>query len=545
MRQALKQASGGNLLDRAINAVAPVWGAKRQQARMFMALAGGYTGGARSRRQTREWSYTHAGSADSDALVDLPELRDRSRDLIRNEPLACGALAGTVTSVVGTGLALQSRIDREALGMSEEQAEAWQKNAEREWRLLTDSTAIDATRTHDFYGLQGLVFRSALESGDVLGTTPMRKIPGQPYELCLQIFEADQCSNPDGKIDSNELAGGVQLDRWGAPAGYWLADIHPGAINRGRRTWKYYKAFGERTGRRQVIHLYDKLRPGMTRGVPWLSPVIETLKMLGRYTEAELMAAVISGMFTVFIESERGGLDPNDAGSIAAETGATASDKDVKMGSGAIVDLAKGEKVQFANPMRPNPAFDGFVMALCRFIGLALELPYEVLIKHFTASYSASRGALLEAWKFYYKRRAWLAQGFCEPVYELFMDEAVAKGRIAAPGYFDDPLMRRAYLGSVWVGDGPISLDPNKDIEAATKRMEACVTTLQKESALHDGGDWKANIEQRGRELAAIDAAGAKAAPKPVSPQPGDPAKGGPGTDDNTGDDDTEGATKK
>lgn len=503
VREALGAAAEKNFLERAISYVAPRVAARRQQARMFMALAGGYTGASKSRRQTSDWKVTKNSSADADTLPDLQTLRDRSRDLVRNEPLASGAISGVVTSVVGTGLALQSRVDAEALNMSEAVAAAWQKTTEREYELWAESTACDATRTQDFYGLQALVFRAAMESGDALATMPMREVRGMPYKLAIQLFEADQVSNPRHAMDTNTLAGGVELDVYRAPVAYHFQRSHPGAINRISQDWDRIAAFGERTGRRQVLHIYDKLRPGMTRGVPYLTPVIETLKQLGRYTEAELMAAVISGMFTVFVESERGGLDLNDPTGLGSEAGASASDKDIKMGVGAVVDLNPGEKVSFANPNRPNQAFDGFVLALCRFIGIALEIPYEVLIKHFTASYSASRAALMEAWKFYRKRRAWLAGTFCNPVYEAWMDEAVAIGRIAAPGYFDDPIMRRAYLGAEWVGDGPISLDPVKDVEAAKGRVELGTSTLQKETALHDGGDWESNHKQRVREVGA------------------------------------------
>src|SRR5690606_38585483 len=112
--------------------------AERMRARMFMAVAGGYTGASRSRRQTSQWKYTKGQSADSDILPDLPELRDRSRDLVRNEPIAAGAVGGAVTSVVGTGLALQSRVDHEVLRMTEEQAEDWQKQTEREFCLWAE-----------------------------------------------------------------------------------------------------------------------------------------------------------------------------------------------------------------------------------------------------------------------------------------------------------------------------------------------------------------------------------------------------------------------
>lgn len=527
VRNAVQGAARMNVLERAIALVAPVAAAKRQNARMFMALSGGYTGGSKGRRQTSEWKTTKGYSADADQLPDLATLRDRSRDLIRNEPLACGAIAGVVTSVVGTGLALQSHVDRDVLGMTEEQAAAWQRLTENEWRMWAESTACDATRTQNFYGLQALAFRSALESGDVLVITPMRRLPGMPYQLALQIIEADQLSNPGYGGDTDACAAGVELDSWRAPVAYHIRSSHPGALRSAAATWTRYAAFGERSGRRQVIHLYDKLRPGQTRGVPYLSPVIETLKQLGRYTEAELMAAVISGMFTVFVKSERGGLDMNDPSGLGGETGARAADKDVKLGPGAIVDLNPGEEIELANPGRPNPAFNAFVEAMCRFIGLALELPYEVLIKHFASSYSASRGAMLEAWKFYRRRRAFLADMLCNPVYEAWMDEAVAIGRIAAPGYFADPLMRRAYLGAEWVGDGPISVDPLKDVNAARERVDLGISSIDKESALHDGGNFEDNHAQRVKEVKARRADGldSEVAAEPVQVEkPLDPA---------------------
>ncbi len=519
-----------NVLERALAVVAPRLAARRMQARMFMALAGGYTGASRSRRQTSEWKHSKNASADADTLPDLQDLRDRARDLARNEPIAAGAIGGVVTNVVGTGLALQSRVDRAVLNMSEEQARAWQEKTEREYNLWAESTACDATRTQNIYGLQALVFRSSLESGDVFVTTPLREqpLPGMPYRLALQVYEADQVSNPKMAQDTDALAGGVELDRLRAPVAYHFRNSHPGSINRVSLEWSRIAAFGERTGRRQVLHVYEKLRPGQTRGVPYLAPVIESLKMLGRYTEAELMAAVISGMFTVFVKSERGGLDLNDPTGIGEETGAQASDKDSKMAAGAIVDLNPGESVEFANPGRPNQAFDGFVNSLCTFLAVALEVPREVLLKQFTASYSASRAALLEAWKFFAKRRAWLAAMFLDPVYEAWMDEAVSKGRVAAPGYFADPIMRRAYLGCEWIGDGPISLDPVKDVEAAKGRVELGISTIDKESALHDGGRFLQNHEQRVREQQARVRDGLGELAAPAKPAPGDGSTGNP-----------------
>ena len=172
----------------------------------------------------------------------------------------------------------------------------------------------------------------------------------------------------------------------------------------------------------------------------------------------------------------------------------------VELGNGLVNYLNEGEKVETSNPGRPNTAFDGFVTSICRQIGVALEIPYEVLMKHFTSSYSASRGALLEAWKMYKRRREWLANDFCQPIYEEFLAEAVAKGRIHAPGFFDDPIIRKAYAKAEWNGPTQGQLDPLKEVNAAAKRVEEGFSTRTRETIELTGGDFFANHNLRVQE---------------------------------------------
>lgn len=100
-----------NFVDKAISWIAPQAGLRRWQARTQMAMLGGYTGASKSRRQTQMWAPIK-GSGNNVTLDDLPVLRDRSRDLLRNAPLAVGAVSTVVTNVVGTGLKPQAHIDR-------------------------------------------------------------------------------------------------------------------------------------------------------------------------------------------------------------------------------------------------------------------------------------------------------------------------------------------------------------------------------------------------------------------------------------------------
>jgi lambda family phage portal protein len=243
------------------------------------------------------------------------------------------------------------------------------------------------------------------------------------------------------------------------------------------------------------------MRPDQARGIPYLSPVIETIKQLGDYGEAEIRAAVISAMFTVFVKpaSLEGAGDASLIGSNDAASNVDPG-SEIALGNGAIVDLAPGEDVTFADPNRPNTAFDAFVTAMSRHIGVALELPYELLLKSFTASYSASRAALEMAWQMFRMRRSWLAWKFCQPVYEWVITEAVASGRLAAPGYFDDPVVREAWLGSDWIGPSRIQLDPYKEASADQIDLQMRTKTRAQIIMERTGGSFEAKHAQLVRE---------------------------------------------
>ena len=501
-----------NLLDRAISAVSPQTGLKRQIARRHMdILASGYSehGANHHKGSTKGWVYA-GGSSKEDIEDNLPVLRQRSRDLYMGTPLATSAVKTYRTSVVGEGLSVKPEIDAEFLGLSEEQAAKLESEITREWNLWADSTDCDANRLSNFYELQQLAFLNWTMSGDVLATLPAWERPGSPYDLRINLIEADRCMTPPEEqakqyksADFQKIVDGVERNRRGEVVAYWISNKHPLTNNIAtKQSFVRIRAYGRLTGRKNVLHLMNRERVGQVRGVPLLAPVIETLKQLDRYTEAEIAAAVGQSYWSIFITKENAVEGPPIGEVMPEEAQIDAGDENsIEMFPGMVMDLGEGEKPELLQPTHPSSTFDGFVGAICKQVGAALEIPQELLLKQFTASYSASRGALLEAWKTHDMYRDWMVSGFCEPIYQEWLCEAVAKGRIHAPGFFSDPAIRRAYSGSQWYGPARGILDPKKEVEAAQMRVANGFSTATKETMELTGTDFKTNMATRKREV--------------------------------------------
>jgi lambda family phage portal protein len=504
-----------NIIDKAIAIVSPEKAVKRHVAREYLRILDtGYSEGGASYHKKSMKGYTAVSSNPKEDIdMNLRTLRNRSRDMYMNAPLGTSALRTTRTNVIGCGLKLKARIDADFLGMSEEDADKWEKNTEREFALWAESKFCDALKLNDFYDQQQIALLGWLMNGESIVLIKYDEPSSyMPYGLRLHLVESDRLSTPNLSIlnnsveainpkTKNKIISGIELDNNGAIVAYHISNNYPQAImDTDMLKWERIEAYGEDTGEPNVLHIFEAERAEQRRGVPILAPVIEPLKQLTRYTEAELMASVIAGMYTVFVKTEGNTTDKNIGEMIPEEDKVSDDEYSYELGNGAVNVLAPGESVEIANPGRPNANFDGFVNALCRYIGAALEIPQELLQKSFQSSYSAARAALLEAWKMFKMKRTWIAKEFCQPVYEQWLLEAVASGRIKAPGFFNDPIIKKAWSKAEWNGPAPGQLDPVKEVSAAVTRINNGLSTREKETIEINGGDFDSNIKQLQRE---------------------------------------------
>ncbi len=453
-------------------------------------------------------------------------LRQRSRMLYMAAPIATAALKRQRTNVVGNGLRLKSVINRDMLGLSPEAAEAWQRHTEAEFALWAErKNACDATGVNDFYGLQQLIMLSWPMSGDVFAAVKhYDPTPLLPYSLRLHIIEADRVRTPtaDGGIgylsttgkadDGNTIYDGVEVDGNGKIAAYYIANTYLYQSTTVPTKFQRVKAYGDLTGLPNILHIMDSERPDQYRGVPYLAQVMEPLLQMRRYTEAEITAAVIQSFVTAFVKTEAGSNDMpfNEVGGDNVVE-VSKDPNEYEMGPGTINIMEPGESVDFNSPTHPNTGFDVFMRAMCEQVGAALEIPADLLLMSFNSSYSASRAALLEAWKAFRMRREWLTKDFCRPVYEIWLTEAVARGRIVAPGFLTDPLIRQAYLASEWIGPSQGQLDPVKEVTAAVLAIENGLSTRQAEAIKLNGSEYANNVDKLALENARLRVANGEA----------------------------------
>ena len=503
-----------NMLDKVIAAISPTHAMRRAAARAALEIINtgyGNYGANLTKKSMRGWDYA-GGSAKEDIEDNIDILRQRSRDAYMGIPTAAAALKTIRTNVIAGGLIPSPQIDGEYLRISDDELERLQQQITREFSLWADTPACDAERVDNFYKLQQLAFLSYLMSGDTFVLMPMREEPGQPYSLRIRIIEADRVCSPDlfdrlvpcevNGIKVQQIVQGVETDADGVVVAYWICNRHPlsntATIQPGEMQWKRVEAFGKETGRRNVLHIMNRERPGQRRGVPILAPVLEAIKQLGRYTDAEVTAAVLSAMFTVAVLKQ----NPSDGrpfGEMLPPDMLIDSEdqSSIELGPGAFVDMAPGEDIKTIDPKHPNTGYDEFTNAVIRQIGAALEIPPEVLFKQFTASYSAARGALNEFWRTCAMQRDWFKDDFCKPVYDEWFAEAVARGRIKAPGFFADPAIRKTYVACTWSGPARTNLNPVQEVQAAAMRVENCFSTAADETAQMTGGDYNRNVRAR------------------------------------------------
>ncbi|MDN2565262.1 phage portal protein [Aquibium sp. A9E412] len=487
-----------NWFDHAIASVAPRMAARRVLARQaFETLTRGYDGAARGRR-TEGWR-APGSSADTEIGAAGALLRDRMRDLVRNNPHAAKAVAVLVNNIIGAGIMPRAASGDDTLDRKVDALfERW-------------TAECDADGQLDFYGLQTLICREMVEAGEVLVRRRLRRASdGLPVPLQLQVLEADFLdAAKSGAIGAGRLVQGIEFDPVGKRRAYWLHAEHPGdaygALQNGLQS--------RPVPANEIAHVYEKQRT-QARGVPWGAPVIRSLRDLDDYEVAELVRKKTEACVTAIVFGD------DEAQQGIAPSVVDADGNRVEQFEPGLIAYARGGKDIRFNQPSANGGYGEYKRASLHTISAGFRVPYELLTGDLSqVNYSSIRAGLVE-----FRRQIDAVQWqlfipmFCAPVWRWFTEAAWAAGQIPSPT-----------VPVEWSPPKFEAVDPQKDAMANLLSIRSGTMTLA-EVIARQGRNPDAVLAEIAATNAKLDALGLvldsdpRRVTKTGSAQTGDPA---------------------
>ncbi|MHB1098257.1 MAG: phage portal protein [Burkholderiales bacterium] len=391
-----------NPIDRIAAFISPGWGYARMQSRARLALAARAFDAARKTARTSGWV---AGSTSANGEIGPASatLRNRSRDLGRNNPYAAKTFATLVSSGIGTGIMAKL-----------EEGQQW-------WDAWIEE--CDADGANDFYGLQALALRTMHESGECLVRLRYRRPSDDlAVPLQLQVLEPDYLDAMKSETLKNGgwIAGGIEYDAIGRRSAYWLFRTHPGDTTVPMRTMNSH-----RVPAADVIHLYEKTRPGQSRGVPVLAPSMMKMRTLDDYEEAELIRKAIEACYAAFVTTDEPPVMQAD------RTVADDGKRRQSVEAGMIEYLKPGESVSFGAPS-PVQGYAEYLNVQLHAIAAGIGVTCEQMTGDLSrVNYSSIRAGTIE-FRRGIEQRIWLTfiPVFCKPVMKAWKNAAFLSGRV-------------------------------------------------------------------------------------------------------------------
>lgn len=424
--------------------------------------------------RTKRMSGWNTQSTDANSAITNPQLiRDRARDLVRNNAWAAKGVGVIVNNAVGYGIRAQLKAG----------SQLRTRQAQSLWQQWAETTACDADGMHDLYGLQAIAMRALVTDGECLiRMRPRRPEDGLPLPFQLQLLEADLLADDLRSLpqSGNVIHNGIEFDALGRRVAYHLYRRHPGDTT----TLAGWDMEITRVPASEIIHLYRKDRPGQDRGVSWLAPVIVTLRDLGIYEDGSLKRVQCGTLFAGFITSD----DPQAFGE-------ELDDELPDLQPGTMYMLKPGQGVQFNDPPEPHdPAFRDSTL---RAIAAGLGITYESLTGNLSeVNFSSARmgahemGRNLDSWLW-----ATFIPRFCDGVFSWF------RSMMQATGY------NVSDLSVEWTPPARTLVDPSKEWKALQTAVRSGFMSLP-EAIRSQGYDPDSVLAEQAEYLQKLDAAG-------------------------------------
>lgn len=422
--------------------------------------------GAGVSRLTADW-ITMGTSGDAEIRGSLKRLRNRCRQLERDNDYIQSYLREVENNVIGQGISFQSQVKMQRGNKMNDAVNRMIQDAWNEW---CDAENCHVAGKLSFTEMEHLLVRSVARDGEILFRKVLQPFGESKIPFALEIIEADRLDDDyNGRAaNGNEIRMGVEHDEWGRPTAYYLFVNHPG-------DYPFGNIKVNDSGRRiripaeEIIHPFVTLRANQTRGVPWIASSIMRLRQAEGYSEAELIAARASAAIMGFIQTPEGELQGDDV---------DGGDRVTDFEPGVFKYLRPGESVQVPNTARPGGQFAPFMKMMLRGSAAGLGASYEAISKDFSESnYSSSRLALLADRDNWRKVQNWVITHFHQQVFEAWLDMAVLSGELKIADYETNP---EKYQDVRWLPRGWAWVDPQKEVNAYRDAILGGLTSVTK-----------------------------------------------------------------
>tara|TARA_R110001606_G_scaffold7430_5_gene32954 strand:- start:126 stop:1607 length:1482 start_codon:yes stop_codon:yes gene_type:complete len=446
--------------------------------------------GAIVSRLTSDWMSTQA-SADAEIRTSIKKLRDRSREMVRNNPYAKQAKRTTQVNVVGSGIKLQSQVQQVR---GRKPSEAINRLIEEKWHLWTRAQYCDVAGRHTFHMMEWLATGALPESGEALFRIIRRPFGGSRVPLALEMIESDvldeEYQGPT-LTKLNEWRMGIEINEWGRPVRYAFLTRHPG---------DYWFQNAPQKGDKHVflpaadvIHLFLPERPQQNRGVPWFHSVMADAHQLQGYEEAAVIRARAGASVMGFVTSPEGELEGDDV---------QADRRISEFEPGMWKYLEPGQNVSVPNISSPDQQYEMFVKNKVRRFASGFGCSYETLSRDFSeTNYSSSRLSLLEDREHWKVIQSYLIENFHNRVFREWLDLAVLAGELPFDDYDARP---ERYDTPRWMARGWDWVDPLKEAKAY-RQMEQAGYMTKAQIVAKLGGDFFDNLTEFSREQQAAE----------------------------------------
>ncbi len=466
-------------------------------------------------KQTSNYKPTYSDNPNAYSDYDVSNAQSIGLNLITENPIGSGIANAFTNGVLGNGLKLESFIDKTLLkGVSDKQISKIQDTIESYWKVWSRTPKMcDFYQKNSLAGIETMALRSIIGEGDgLLHVSIVRN--GSRYYPQVQWIDGTSVATPPEKYGQNKIVSGVEIDSKGRDVAYYVKESNGNDLN---ITYKRcpIKSKVRNINSFQLVK-FNEIQQNMVRGRSMLIPVKDLLIQSGRYTESEVTKAIIQSYMTFFITQDKEVEEDNDGKSTLEDIidgGSTDRQEDevveedrvMGLGPGVINQLKPGENAILPESKAPTAGFKEFMEMLLKLTGMAVNIPYEVLLKSFNSSYSASQASLQEAARGWEIFRDEFITKFMMPIYIAFVDCLVLQGIITCAGYEDDIYAKYAWLGSNWHGAATLNIDPVKNAKAAIMAINSNLTTREQESRKLYGNDWPSTINRLSKEKEIID----------------------------------------